>query len=46
VQEQVKLACIGPITARTLEGYGFLAHIQPQEYTIPALAQALVEDAG
>jgi len=46
VPKQVKLACIGPITAKTLKGYGFVAHIQPEEYTIPALAQALVEDAG
>jgi uroporphyrinogen III methyltransferase/synthase len=46
VQDQVRLACIGPITAKTLQGYGFSAHVQPQEYTIPALAQALIEDAG
>jgi uroporphyrinogen III methyltransferase/synthase len=46
VQKQVRLACIGPITARTLQGYGFTAHIQPGEYTIPALARALAEDAG
>jgi uroporphyrinogen III methyltransferase/synthase len=46
VPDQVKLACIGPITAKTLEGYGFSAHVQPAEYTVPALAQALVEDAG
>ncbi|MFO7875522.1 MAG: uroporphyrinogen-III C-methyltransferase [Desulfovermiculus sp.] len=46
VHDQVKLACIGPITAKTLQGYGFTAHIQPREYTIPALAQALVEDAS
>ena len=46
IQDQVKLACIGPITAKTLQGYGFSAHVQPQEYTIPALAQALIEDAS
>jgi len=38
----VKLACIGPVTARTLEGYGFTPHIQPAEFTIPALVEALV----
>ena len=42
----VRLASIGPVTAKTLEGYGFTAHIQPDEYTIPALARALAEDAG
>ena len=42
----VRLASIGPVTARTLEGFGFTAHVQPGEFTIPALAQALAEDAG
>jgi uroporphyrinogen III methyltransferase/synthase len=42
---QVRLACIGPITARTLESYGFEAHIMPESYTVPALAQALEEAA-
>ena len=37
----VKLACIGPVTAKTLTRYGFRAHIQPEDYTIPALAEAL-----
>ena len=46
VPDQVKLACIGPITAKTLEGYGFSVQVQPEEYTIPALAQALVKDAA
>jgi uroporphyrinogen III methyltransferase/synthase len=45
VPDRVRLACIGPITAKTLERYGFSAQIQPDVYTIPALAQALVEDA-
>ena len=44
VPDQVRLACIGPITARTLSGFGFTPHVQPEEYTIPALAQALVQD--
>jgi len=35
------LACIGPVTAKTLEKYGFTANIQPEDYTIPALAQAV-----
>jgi uroporphyrinogen III methyltransferase/synthase len=39
-----KLACIGPVTARTLEKFGFTAHIQPEEFTIPALVAALVAD--
>jgi len=38
---EVKIACIGPVTAKTLERFGFAAAIQPAEYTIPALAEAL-----
>lgn len=37
----VKLACIGPVTAKTLTRYGFRPHIQPEDYTIPGLAEAL-----
>lgn len=39
----LKLACIGPVTAATLEAAGLTCHIQPAEYTIPGLVQALVE---
>ncbi len=37
----VKLACIGPVTAKTLESYGFTPDIQPEDYTIPALVDEL-----
>ncbi|MBU1003980.1 MAG: uroporphyrinogen-III C-methyltransferase [Proteobacteria bacterium] len=40
----VKLACIGPVTAKTLAEYGFTPDIQPEDYTIPALAAALAAD--
>lgn len=39
----VKLACIGPITAKTLEDAGLTCHIRPGEYTIPALVRELAE---
>jgi uroporphyrinogen III methyltransferase/synthase len=42
----LRLACIGPITAKTLQGYGFTPHIQPEEFTMPALVQAILEDAA
>ncbi len=45
VDQGLRLACIGPVTAATLGRFGFAAHVEPQEYTIPALVQALVEDA-
>ncbi len=40
---ELKIACIGPVTAKTLSGYGFEPDIQPEDYTIPALAQALTQ---
>jgi uroporphyrinogen III methyltransferase / synthase len=33
-------ACIGPITAASLQEYGVKAQIQPPEYTIPSLVKA------
>ena len=37
------VAAIGPITAATLKEYGITPQVQPEEYTIPALAEAIVE---
>jgi uroporphyrinogen III methyltransferase/synthase len=37
------LACIGPITARTVKEAGLKVHIQPKEYTIPGLTQAIAK---
>jgi uroporphyrinogen III methyltransferase/synthase len=37
------VAAIGPITGDTLKEYGVTPHIQPEDYTIPALAAAIVE---
>jgi len=39
---EMKLACIGPVTRKTLEGYGLTCHIQPEDFTIPALVDELV----
>ncbi len=38
----VQLAAIGPITAKTLTKHGLPCHIQPEDYTIPALVDTLV----
>ena len=37
------LGCIGPITAETARSYGLRVSIQPQEYTIAAFSQAIVD---
>ena len=39
----VVIACIGDITATTAADYGLSVKIQPQQFTIPALAQAIAE---
>ncbi len=41
LRDKLTIACIGPITAATLEKHGFTPDIQPEAYTIPALVQAL-----
>jgi uroporphyrinogen III methyltransferase/synthase len=41
----VKTACIGPITAATLAEYGFTPDVNAAAYTVPALAQAVIDDA-
>lgn len=39
----IKVASIGPITAKTATNYGIESQVIPREYTIPALAKAIVE---
>ena len=41
--KEVALACIGPVTARTVKEASLKVHIQPKEYTIPGLTQAIAE---
>ena len=38
----VTIACIGPITRATVAAHGLQSRIMPEEYTIPALAAAIV----
>ena len=40
---KIKLAAIGPVTAKTLAKNGLPCDVMPDEYTIPALVQALVD---
>ena len=39
----VVIACIGDITAATAADYGLQVEIQPQQFTIPALARAIAD---
>lgn len=39
----VVIACIGDITGKTAVDYGLEVKIQPQQFTIPALARAIAE---
>ena len=41
--EKISVACIGPITAATLQEYGVPVTIQATEYTIPGLVSAIIQ---
>jgi uroporphyrinogen III methyltransferase/synthase len=38
-----RVGCIGPITTETAREFGLVVAVQPQTYTIPAFAEAIVE---
>lgn len=40
---EIKLGCIGPVTAKTLSEAGLECDIMPEDYTIPALVDELVK---
>jgi uroporphyrinogen III methyltransferase/synthase len=40
---QAVVAAIGPITAATLQEFGIKPQIEPEDYTIPALAAAIID---
>lgn len=44
-RSRVVAACIGPVTAKTAREHGFALVIEPQEYTAPALVEAIVRHA-
>jgi uroporphyrinogen III methyltransferase/synthase len=41
IARRAVVAAIGPITGATLQEYGITPQIQPEDYTIPALAAAI-----
>jgi len=46
LMRSVTIACIGPITAKTVEEYGLTVSIMPRENTIPALVDAIAHHYG
>lgn len=45
VMSGIRIAAIGPITAKTVEEVGLTVDVQPDTYTIPAMVDAIVADA-
>lgn len=45
INNNTKIACIGPITADTARQYGFTVDINASEYTIQGLVEAIVEES-
>ncbi|MGH9898441.1 MAG: hydroxymethylbilane synthase [Pyrinomonadaceae bacterium] len=43
ILDGIKVACIGDITARTAREFGLKCDIQPEQFTIPDLARAIVD---
>jgi uroporphyrinogen-III synthase len=41
--QQTTVACIGPVTAEAAAQLGIATTIMPQEYTVPALVDAIVK---
>ncbi len=41
----LRFACIGPVTAGTLEEAGLVCHVMPERHTIPDLVAAIAGDA-
>jgi uroporphyrinogen III methyltransferase / synthase len=41
--KELTIACIGDITANTAAQYGLTVHIQPKQFTVAALADAIAE---
>ncbi len=41
IKARAKVACIGPVTARTARNMGLKVHIMPEKSTVPALVDAI-----
>ncbi|OIQ49507.1 Uroporphyrinogen-III C-methyltransferase [Pseudodesulfovibrio hydrargyri] len=43
---EVRIASIGPVTSDTVRKFGLTPAIEPEDYTIPGLVDALIKDAA
>lgn len=46
INQQVRVACIGPVTADTAQSLGFNVPVLANRYTIDGLLEAILEDVG
>ncbi|MFN7927414.1 MAG: uroporphyrinogen-III synthase [Blastocatellia bacterium] len=40
-----RVACIGPVTAKAAEQCGLTVHLLPEEHTVPAIVDLIIQDA-
>lgn len=40
-----RVACIGPVTAKAAEQCGLTVHLLPEEHTVPAIVEMILQDA-
>lgn len=41
---KTRVACIGPVTAKAAEQCGLTVHLQPEEHTVPAIVDLIIQD--
>lgn len=41
---QTRVACIGPVTAKAAEQCGLTVHLLPEEHTVPAIVNLIIQD--
>ncbi|MBS1811986.1 MAG: hydroxymethylbilane synthase [Acidobacteria bacterium] len=42
---QTRVACIGPVTAKAAEQCGLTVHLLPEEHTVPAIVDLIIQDS-
>ena len=42
---KTRVACIGPVTAKAAEQCGLTVHLLPEEHTVPAIVELIIQDS-